>query len=990
MEKNIKAVLFDLDGVIVFTDKYHYLGWKKLSDEEGLAFDEVVNEGLRGVSRMESLEVILKHNNVNFPLDKKVEMANRKNEYYVQLLKDINNEDMFPGAVKFIKNLREKAVKIGLCSSSKNAEFVLKKLDLYELFDVVVTGNDIVNTKPDPEIFLKAAELLNLHPLNCIVFEDAEAGVNAAVAAKMKCIGVGEIDFSHLIDESIKSYEEIDIDEMLVSGRKAGIPILPWLIKEIEMNSRRNPFWDSIFAVSNGYLGIRGSFDEKVTKADASKSQGMYINSAYCKELHAPQYIRYKGDNKYYHAMINLFDWLPVNVYLEEEQVSLMTGNISDYSRELDMKNGLVIMSYVWEGKSGKKVKFETKRIASMVRRHCAVATYAVTPLNFSEKIKFESKINHRVYNRQFGDRPVKLTATKNNNNNTFTFNYELEMTKIKVSSTIGHKLNGKIIEGYSINFSDEIFSFVKELEVHEGKTVILEKYGSFASSFDKGEDEIDFLTIDEVSKCIDIGYSTLEKEQAEYWSNFWSIADVKIEGNIADQQAMRFSLFHLQQGNPENDKMSISATGMTGNNYNGHVFWDTEMYMVPFFLHIKPEAAKNLLMYRYHILNKARERAKQMDGVGALYSWMSIDGEETNAFYECATAQYHINSDVAYAISKYFENTSDIDFLDNYGAEIVFETAKFLGKCGRYIPMRNNQFCINMVCGPDEYGCMVNNNAYTNAMVKYHFEFAVSIWEGMTKRCPEKLDELCQKIDLSEKDINHFRKAAENMFENYIEELGIHAQDDSYFYKDPVDMTKTPRNVDIRHNLHPLNAWKIQATKQADVVLMMLTLGNRYSKEVKKANYDFYEPKTVHSSSLSVGIHSIIANEIGNYSQAYDYFQQCLYLDLKDLRRNTAGGIHFACLGAGWMGIVNGFAGMREYKDELLFNPILPDAWKSYSFKINYKGRIIDILVQKDKTVYTLEAGEPIEFKSGNEVVLLFAQKPVATSKTSFVKVIL
>ena len=975
----INAILFDLDGVIVFTDQYHYLAWDKLAKEEGWSFSPSMNEKLRGVSRLESLEVILNNNDVVLSIEQKEILADRKNEYYLNKLQDIDHTAIFPGVVKFIKELRSKGTKIALCSSSKNANLILERLELKELFDVVITGNDILNSKPHPEIFLKAAEQLNIHPLNCMVFEDAISGIKAAAAAKMKCIGVGEGTINSAVEDSIKNYEEIDIEELLVSGRKKGMPVQDWCISETEINYKQFDYWGSIFAINNGYLGMRGSFEECGTKVDEYNSQGMYLNSVYCKEPHAPKYIRYTGDHEYWHAMINLFDWTRINILIEGEQFSLLSGSILEYNRELNMKKGVITMSVKWESPSGKRIALKVTKLCSMVKRHMAAIEYMVTPLNFSGEIQIESKVEHKVKNSQFGERPLKLLSTSMHRD-IINFRYEVDVTKFQVVSMIGHRINGNVVNDFETNYDNDWFTWSTQITAECQKPIIFEKLACFYSSFDMPEDKIENLAFHDIRANMVNGFRQLEIDQIEYWNDFWEKHDIEVYGNIADQQALRFSIFHLRQSHPENERMSISATGITGHNYNGHVFWDTEMYMIPFFLYTNPELVKPLLMYRYNILDKARERAKEMAGEGALFSWMSINGEETNADYQCATAQYHINADIAYAIQSYYNNTKDLEFIDNYGAEVIFETAKFLYGRGRFIPLRNNQFCINMVCGPDEYGCMVNNNAYTNMMVKNHFEFAIQIWEDMRKRCPDLLTKLFDRIDMEEGHISNFRQAAASMFENFIPELGIHAQDDSYLYKDPVDMTKTPKNVDIRHRLHPLNAWRIQATKQADVVLMMLTLGEKFNAKVKKANYEFYEPKTVHSSSLSAGIHSIIAAEIGKLEEAYEYFQQSLYMDLKNLRRNTDAGIHFACLGATWMAMMNGFAGMRSYSDGLHFNPILPQSWSGYRFKIHYKGRCIQVVTTKKEIEYTLLTGEDIRIWSGSDEVLLTLLNTVVT----------
>jgi len=313
-------------------------------------------------------------------------------------------------------------------------------------------------------------------------------------------------------------------------------------------------------------------------------------------------------------------------------------------------------------------------------------------------------------------------------------------------------------------------------------------------------------------------------------------------------------------------------------------------------------------LEYRYSILDKARERAKQMQGIGALFSWNSIKGEECGHVYEASTAQYHLLPDIAFAINLYDRMVGDEEFVFTQGAEILFEMSRFMENRGCYVENKNGKFCINVVCGPDEYGCGVNNNAYTNAMTKWMFDYAVSLYERVEKKYPERLAVLCEKILLTKEEVSAWKKASEKMYIPEKVPNGIIPQDDCFMDMDPVDMDLIPKNTDIRHYNHPLNLWRMQVIKQADVLLMMFTLGQKFSLEEKKANYLYYEPKTNHGSSLSPCIHSIIASEIGLKEDAYGFFRQTALMDLNDFKNNTSGGMHSACLGGCWMTIVNGF----------------------------------------------------------------------------------
>lgn len=608
----------------------------------------------------------------------------------------------------------------------------------------------------------------------------------------------------------------------------------------------------------------------------------------------------------------------------------------------------------------GRRVRVESTRLTSMVRRHSAVLHYEVTPLNFSGSITLES-VSKDPVNSDYSDNPIdKIDCGLDGNCSYFVYSTKTEGFKIFMA--LGHELS-KDTEESVTRFKENSFESRMTVVADVYETVSLDKYGSFYTSFEEEHGDIPELSKASLNKDMKDGMSKLLEEQKDFWKKYWKIADIIIEGNVGDQQMMRFNLFHLRSNHPEDERMSISATGMTGNHYGGLVFWDTEMYMLPHFNYTKPELARQLLMYRYNILDKAREHALQLDGKGALYAWMSISGEETNAIPEHSTAQYHLNADIAYAIWRYFISTRDEEFLYKYGAEIVFETSRFLVGIGAFIPERDGQYCLNSTCGPDEYG-FGNNNTYTNMMVQFHFNFALEIYETMKKDCPEGLSNLIEKIGLKQEELILWKKASDEMFINFNEKRGIHAQDDAYLFKNPVDMKKFPRNYEIRYKMSTLNMSRYQLTKQADVVLLMFILGEKFSMETKCANYKFYEPRTNHGSSLSPSIHSIIASEIGLSQDAYDFFHQSLYIDVNDLRRNTHGGIHFACLGGTWMAMVNGFAGMRDYENKLIFEPKLPKEWSSYKFKLLYRGSWLEISVDRNNTEIKLISGRPVCFE--------------------------
>lgn len=963
---NIRAALFDLDGVIAFTDKYHYLAWKKLAEEEGWYFDEDINNRLRGIPRMASLEVILECNNVSLDNAEKERLAKIKNDYYVELIKNVNDEDVYTGVKEFIKKLRDEGVKTAVCSSSKNANEVLGYLGISELFDAVVTGNDIKNAKPDPEIFLLGAEKVGIHPFNCVVFEDALMGIEGARRAGMKTCGVGDVETKGRADEFICEYSEIDIENFLESGKKCFFETTAFTLTERDFGLNNLNHTESLFALGNGYMGIRGVYDETDVETQDKEIPGMYINEVYEKEEYKHLW-DCKGFARAEQFTVNLTDWRFVSVYIDGEKACFSNGTIKNHTRVLDMERGVLERKFEWESSNGKKILVSSVRMLNMKRVHSAQISYSVTPLNFDGMIELVSQV--KTINDTNGIKATKKGESGITNGIRYVTLRTIK-TDIMVAMACSHKTYGDLIEETEKE-GENGFDYIIKMDVKEGKTVSLEKYVAFYTSADGTDNEIK-SAVNEVKTNMSDGFSALAYEQKSFWNRHWEKGNVVIKGNKKDDFAVRFNLFHLRQQVPSEGAKSVGATGLTGYSYSGKIFWDTEMYIIPYINYTRPEETKEMLMYRYKILDKARKRAKELDGVGALYSWCSIDGDETSVVFEASTAEYHIECDVAYAINRYYRSTGDEEFLYNYGAEILFETARFMFGRGEYIEEQDGRFCLNAVCGPDEYACGVNNNFYTNMMLKFHFLFAVEVYEKIKREAGDVLTVLEKKTGVSEEEVMNWKQAAEKMYYRYNERLGIFEQDDSFVTNSPVDMDSVPKNFDVRMIMHPLDLWRKQILKQADVVMLMFVLGENYSLEEKKANYEYYEPKTNHGSSLSPAVHSIVANEVGKYNEAYDYFKSAAYMDLCDFKKNASSGIHMACLGGTWMNVVNGFLGMRDYKDKLIFNPHLPKEWESCELNFVYSGSEIKIKAEQDKTEFILLAGNAVEFECCGKIYTL------------------
>lgn len=980
MRHHIRAVLFDLDGVVANTTPYHYQAWKRVADEHGWDLPEQMAEAMAGMPRLECLQTILQLNGVDMPVAQRQAVGSRKNAYLVESLIRASQSDLRPGVTSFLSALRQREVKLALYSLSSSAAIVAERLGLSRWFDVVVTGSDISHADWAGGIFEACARRLRVPAFHCISVETSPRGVKAALAAKLKVLGIGEAARHAGARECVDHFSDINIDFMLDSSRVERFPEEEWRLSETGVVPGRSRYWETLFALTNGYMGVRGTHDEEDPVFDPHSYPGMFLNGIYG---HQPYHhvVEFTGFPKRLHVMLNLADWRIINLSVDAERFSLFTGTISEYRRSLDMRRGVLERSLVWTSPEGRKVRIRSTRVVSMARRHSAAIRFEVTPLDKAASLVFESRVHASVNSEELGAGQTRVSASAVDDAG-LGLHVRATTADFDIGMAFTHRVNGgKVISAGDFGRQSDTFSCSWEVLARKGETVSFDKHAAFYTSVESPAAEVVERARKEVASASQDGFAALLERHEAFWRDYWQVGDVEIEGSAADQQAMRFNLFHLRQANPEDDRRSIGANAITGDKYRGHVFWDTEMYLVPHYLYTQPQTVRPLLMYRYNILDRARERARQMGGVGALYSWNSISGEECGVVFEASTAEYHLLSAIAYAIWRYTDATADRDFLFHYGAEMLFETARFLQNRGAYIPHKGNQFCINVVCGPDEYGCGVNNNCYTNVMVQWHLRFAESVYARMKVEAPEELDALAGRIDLRADEVAGWTMAADRMYIPFNKQLGIHEQDDSFLSLDPVDMAMVPRNTDIRDTMHPLNLWRVQVAKQADVVLLMFAQGHQFGREVKKANYEFYEARTCHGSSLSACMHSIVATEVGKHAEAYDYFRESANMDLNDFKDNTGGGIHAACLGGTWMAVVNGFGGLRDYPDGLRLAPVLPASWKSYRFTVLYRGSRIRVTVKSTEATYELLEGPGAKFESSSGTVELSSAQPVAQS---------
>jgi alpha,alpha-trehalose phosphorylase len=762
-------------------------------------------------------------------------------------------------------------------------------------------------------------------------------------------------------------------------------PLEAWCIRETSFDTASHFLDETLFALGNGYIGLRGTHEEGYHGPAGTSLDGSYLNGFYESEPIQYPEAAY-GLAKTNQFMLNVPNAKGIELWLEDERFDLLQGSVQQYERVLDFRTGLLTRTLEWTSPQGRRIALRSRRMVCFENKHLFALDYQVTPLNFGGRLRLVSALDGAVKNLEAGDDPRVGSAISGQSLHMVGHEQNVGFAALvqrthnsgfMLVSATDTELAGADAT-LTIARAEQRLSQSFELQAQAGQCITLTKYGSYFSSRDYAEAELMDRSKATLAHAREAGFDALRMAQQQYLADFWQQADVQIAGDDALQQGIHFNQYHLLQSVGRDGRTNISAKGVTGEGYEGHYFWDTEIYIFPFFLYSKPEIARKLLEYRHAGLPKARERARQMShATGALYPWRTIAGEECSAYFPAGTAQYHINADIAYSIKLYMEATGDDEYLVRHGAEIVMETARIWIGIGSYD--REGRFVINQVTGPDEYTALVNNNYYTNAMAQMHLNFAAAIAERLAQEYPAEFARIAALAALDAGEPAAWRRAAARMHLPYDEALRIHAQDDSFLSKKMWDFAATPKeNYPLLLNYHPMVIYRHQVCKQADVVLALLLLSDRFTLEDKRRDFDYYEAVTTHDSSLSSCIFSIIAAEVGYHDKAYDYFMETARLDLDDTHGNTHYGVHTAAMAGTWMGVAYGFAGMRVVDGALHFAPALPRQWQHYSFKIHFRGALLEVHLAPGRAEYRLLQGEALAFSHRGEALALTPSAPV------------
>jgi alpha,alpha-trehalose phosphorylase len=740
---------------------------------------------------------------------------------------------------------------------------------------------------------------------------------------------------------------------------------------------------ETVFTVANGYLGMRGAFEE----GGPAYRHGTFVNG-----FHETWPIPY-GESAFGFAttgqtIADLPDAKIIRLYVDDEPFDLESARILRFERALDMQAGTLDRQVLWETPAGRQVLVESRRLVSFHEKHVAAISYQVTVLNARAALVLSSEIVGHPPAEATGeldprlaqamtDRVLSQQAVRGKDRRV-VLGYRTARSGMAAACGVDHTLETDCASSVKVDWDQHGARVVFLIDAEPNKPISLTKYITYHTSRSDKTAELCVRAERTLDRVVGHGPARLLDDQRAYLDDFWRRSDVQISAQPPRlQQCLRWNLFQLIQASGRADYSGIPAKGLTSQTYDGHYFWDMEMYVLPFLIYTSPWLARNVLQYRYNILDKARARARALNQKGALFPWRTISGEEASAYYAAGTAQYHINAAVALGVVKYVEITGDRAFLHDCGAEILVETARLWFDLGFFSPRHDGRFCIHRVTGPDEYTTVVNNNTYTNLMARDNLRFAADTVEAMRAGSPEHYQALVLRTGLETGEMADWRRAADRMYIPFDTRLHIHPQDDEFLDLEHWDFANTPRDkYPLLLNYHPLVIYRHQVIKQADVVLAMFLLGPEFSLEQKKRNFDYYDELTTGDSSLSACIQSIVAFEVGYDERALGYLINALLMDLADVGGNVRDGCHIASMGGTWMGVVYGAAGLRDHGGHLSFEP--HKKVRSLRFRLSVRGQELAVAIEAGEATYLLERGDGLTIHHRGERLDLRPGEPV------------
>ncbi|MBA3021852.1 glycosyl hydrolase family 65 protein [Propionicimonas sp.] len=788
-------------------------------------------------------------------------------------------------------------------------------------------------------------------------------------------------------------------------------PIREWGIAETRYDTTGLGARETIFAVGNGYLGLRGNHEEGDSDAYA---HGTFVNGFHetWRIRHAEEAFAFAKTGQ---TIVNVPDAKTINLSVDGETLQLSTAKLESFQRSLDFRDGILHRDLIWITTSGKRVAVQSTRMVSFTRRNLAVMTFNVTVLDDNADVVINSEVRNRQdespdpHSRVVGFDPRKAASFENRvllsqlqyeEQGRMCFAYRTAQSGLGLAVCVDHEVFTANTVSVESRLNSDLGRRTYRVRAEAGQPILVVKWVAYtdgpATADPADLTDLCQLTLDDARV---VGRDVLLEEQREWLDSYWVNADVQLVGNPALQQAVRWCLFELAQATGRAEGRGIGVKGVTGAGYEGHYFWDTEVYLVPYLAHTNPFLARRTLRFRIAMLDAARRRALALSQRGALFPWRTINGEEASAYYAAGTAQYHIDADIAFAMCKYSDVCADEHFLLTEALPVLVETARLWLDMG-FFRGPERSFHIHSVTGPDEYSAVVNNNLYTNLMARMNLMRAAQAVLTLAETDPGRHLEVTHQLGITENEVTGWQEAATAMTIPYHADFGVHPQDEDFLKREVWDLANTPREkLPLLLHYHPLVIYRFQVLKQADAILALFLAGDSFTPGEKRADYEYYEPITTGDSTLSAVVQSIIAAEVGYQDRALESFMEGAFVDLADLHYNTGDGVHIASAGGVWNALVYGFGGLRDYGGVITFDPRLPEGWTTLRFAFQLQGSRVRAELTTDRLVLTLEdgpggivtvRGQQIEVAGPDPVLIpLFGQGLRLPTLTGFVPLI-
>jgi beta-phosphoglucomutase family hydrolase len=1025
-----KAVIFDLDGVITKTAKVHSSAWKivfddyleKKSEELNQEFNEFTDEDylkyVDGKSRYEGVKSFLESRGIYLDYGKASDsiiletycaIGNRKNFTFNELIKN-DGVEVYKSTVELIKILIEKNIKIGIASSSKNCKKVLSAVGLKKYAETIVDGNTTaklkLNGKPEPDIFLKAAENLQVNIDETVIVEDASSGVLAGKKGNFGLvIGLARNNNKKELKTAGADIVLNDISEMgfegILNWFNTGLAEDNWSISFFDYNKQSEKTRESLLCLGNGYMGSRAAMEE--TQIGEFNYPATYMAGVFNK-------LKSNIENKSIENedLVNIANWISVKFKIDDDEIEINKCKIIDIERKLDFRTGLLSKKMVIEDSKNRITKIHSRRFVSMANQHIAAINYSITPKNYQAKITVISSLhgNHKNagverYN-QLNQQHLSFVSS-HAENNLMRLSMKTTQSEINLHQTaiLNLKHNNRTLKtNFRSNFPQNSVELEFDHNLSENESLNIEKIVYIQKNSDLENAKI------ELSK--DKNFNTYFTESAHIWEDIWREIDIEIQGDRMAQKLIRLHLYHLLSTTSPNNlhiDFGIPARGLSGEAYRGHIFWD-EIFILPFYNIHFPDIAKSVLLYRFRRLNQAKQLAKENGYSGAIFPWQSgSSGKEESQKYhfnpiskkwdkDLSSLQRHISLAIAFNIIQYYKITEDKNFMLNYGAEMLIEICRFWADAAEF-NQETSKYSIPNIMGPDEFhekypnskNAGLKDNAYTNIMTSWVLTETLDYLNNLSF---ELKNNLKAKLDFKDCELKNWAEISRNL-NLIISEDGIISQFDGYFDLNELDWDYYKNKYGNIHRIDRIlkaegkSPDKFKVSKQADLLMLFYNLttdelnktisnlGYNLPKDYAERNFEYYIKRTSHGSTLSKMVHAKVANQIGFKNLAWDLFSEALQSDYKDVQGGTtAEGIHIGVMAGSIMMVINTFAGLSFSNSLISINPDLPEHWRNIKFKIKFKNQNFDfefkkseIKIRCDKNTFICLKGKMHELKA-------------------------